>query len=363
MNKPLRVCMLGSSFNVRGGMTSVCRQLTSHHYGHGIEIEYIPTHEFGPILHRCGMFLRGYWKLFRMLCAHKVDLVHMHMSERGSFFRKYMIFCMVKHFHKPCVVHMHGAEFQVFYENASPALQKRIRRMLREVDKLVVLGKHWDEIVRNIEPAAKTLVINNAVAIPPVTAKWDEAETHLCYLGVLIPRKGVSDLLDALRLLLDHPDLPRPIRLTIAGSGEEAEALAKKCQDLGLSNYVTFTGWTAGPEKQSQLLSSQCFILPSYNEGLPVAILEALSCGLPVVTTDVGSINEAIEDSVNGYFVPVHEPHALADAIARTIQSREHWEKLSAGARKTAEDRFDENLLFESMEKLYLSLVREDSHE
>ncbi len=362
MKKTLRVCMVGSSFKVRGGMTSVCKQLSSHNYQHGIEIEYIPTHEFGPIPHRIGVFLKGYWKMLRLLCAGKVDLVHLHMSERGSFVRKYLIFRLAKRFRKPCVLHMHGAEFRIFYEKSGNFIQKRVRRMLRDTDRVVVLGQHWNDIVHEIEPQANTLVVNNAVPIPALSAEWDNAETHLCYLGVLIPRKGVSDLLDAMRLLLDRPDLPRPIRLTVVGSGEEADLLARKCRELHLSNYVTFAGWTSGIEKQSQLLNSQCFILPSYNEGLPVAILEALSCGLPVVTTNVGSINEAVADGVNGYFVPVHEPQALADAIFRVISSKEHWQELSAGAKNTARQRFDEQLLFKTAENLYLSLAGEENN-
>lgn len=361
MKENLHICMVGSSFTVRGGMTSVCKQLSAHPFGHNIAIHFIPTHEFGPIPHRCMVFLRGYLGLFRQLLGKKVDLVHMHMSERGSFYRKYLIHRLVKFFRKPDVLHMHGSDFREFYEGAAPRTQKRIRRMLRECDRVVVLGARWDDFVKKIEPRAKTLVINNAVAIPPLTARWDEAETHLCYMGVLIPRKGVSDLLRALRLLLDRQDLPRPVRLTIAGSGEEEDALIHLCQELGLRNHVTFLGWTRGEEKQSLLLSSQCFILPSYNEGLPVAILEAISCGLPVVTTDVGSTGEAVCDNVDGRFVPVGNPEALADGIADVISSREHWEALSRGARTIAATRFDEKLLFDQLEELYCTLAGEEA--
>ena len=88
-----------------------------------------------------------------------------------------------------------------------------------------------------------------------------------------------------------------------------------------------------------------------------MAILEAISCGLPVVSTNVGSINEAVSDGGNGRFVPVHDPAALADAIADVIRDRQRWERLSRNARETAVSRFDENLLFSQMENLYLSLV------
>ena len=357
MKENPHICMVGSAFTVRGGMTSVCKQLSSHTFGHGIQVTYIPTHEFGPKIHRCFVFLAGYLRVLGLLLSGRADLIHMHMSERGSFYRKYMIHRLVKWFGKPDVLHMHGSEFLEFYQKSRKGIQKRIRRMLLECDRVVVLGSYWDRIVHDIQPRARTLVINNAVAIPELTAQWDEAETHLCYMGVLIPRKGVADLLQAMGLLLSREDLPRPVRLTIAGSGEEENALMALCRELKLSSRVTFLGWTRGSEKQSLLLSSQCFILPSTHEGLPVAILEAISCGLPVVSTNVGSINEAVSDGGNGRFVPVHDPAALADAIADVIRDRQRWERLSRNARETAVSRFDENLLFSQMENLYLSLV------
>lgn len=358
LNNQLHIYMVGSAFTVRGGMTSVCRQLSEHAWGHHIQVHYIPTHEFGPRIHRCMVFLVGYLRLLWALLFRQVDLMHMHMSERGSFYRKYFVHRLVKFFRKPDILHMHGSDFREFYAKSRPFTKKRIHRLLTECDQVVVLGESWNQFVHDMEPQAKTLVINNAVSIPELRARWDAAETHLCYLGVLIPRKGVDDLLKAMALLLRRPDLPRPVRLTIAGSGEDEEALTALCRELELSNAVTFLGWTTGREKQSLLLSSQCFILPSHNEGLPVAILEALSCALPVVATNVGSNNEAVIDGTNGRFVPVQDPQALADAIFDTISSKSRWEALSANARKLAKARFDEKLLFSQLEQLYCSLIR-----
>ncbi len=357
MKENPHICMVGSAFSVRGGMTSVCKQLSRHDYGGGIRVHYIPTHEFGPKLHRCAVFLVGYLRVLWLLLTGRADLVHMHMSERGSFYRKYWIHRLAKAFGKPDIVHMHGSEFKEFYEGARPALQARIRRLLTECDRVVVLGSYWDGFVRSIAPGARTLVINNAIALPDATACWDPAEMHLCYMGVLIPRKGVDDLLRAMALLEGRTDLPRPIRLTVAGSGPEESRLMELTRELKLTGKVTFLGWTRGEEKLSLLLSSQCFVLPTSNEGLPVAILEALGCGLPVITTDVGSIGEAIADGENGCFVPVHDPAALARAIARISRDAEGWQRMSRNARRTAVEKFDERLLFEQIGAVYRTLL------
>lgn len=359
MKENPHICMVGSSFTVRGGMTSVCKQLSAHEFGHGIRIHYVPTHEFGSKPHRCRVFALGFFRVLGLLLTGRADLLHLHMSERGSFYRKYMIHRLAKLFGKPDVVHMHGADFLEFYRDSSGANQERIRRMLRECDRVIVLGKYWDRVVHEIAPEAKTLVINNAVSIPAGTVHWDEQETRLCYMGVLIPRKGVRDLLDAMAILLGREDLPRKISLTVAGSGQEEEALKNQCRTLGIQDRVRFLGWTGGGDKEALLLRSHCFILPSSNEGLPVTILEALSCGLPVVSTDVGSIGEAVKPGENGLFVPVHDPAALAEAIFRTIQSKAQWTRFSQNARHTAEARFSEDQLFDQMERLYCALLEE----
>lgn len=359
MEKQIYVCMLGSDLAVHGGMSAVVSQLLHHRWSQGLQIEYIPTHASGSALRRGLVFLRGYFHLRGLLKQGRADLVHLHMSQRGSFCRKYILHRLVKRYGGRDILHLHGSEFMAYYAGSSEKVKRRIRALLRECDRVLVLGKNWQHNVRDIEPRANICVLRNAVMIPQGAAKWDESQTELCYLGVLIPRKGVADLLHALKLL-QQQGLERPVHLTVAGTGEAEQYLQQLSRELGLEEQVRFTGWVDGEEKRKLLLSSQCFVLPSYNEGLPVCVLEAISCAVPTVSTNVGSVDEAIRDGENGRLVQPGDPQALAEAIRWVTSDRERWEVLSSSAKQTARDSFDERFIFAQLEELYFDLTGED---
>lgn len=358
MKKAIRVCMLGSDLSVRGGMSTVVSQLLRHQWSRDVQIEYIPTHETGTLLHRCLIFARGYLRLRRLLKQGRADLVHLHMSQRGSFCRKYILYKLARRYQVPIILHLHGSEFMQYYAAAPERTRARIQELLLRCDRVLTLGRNWARNVRSIEPRARLRVLHNAVEIPQTQAVWTETGSELCYLGVLTPRKGVGDLLYALKLLTRSE--PRPLHLTVAGTGEDQPRLEELCRELGLSDRVTFTGWIDDETKRQLLRNSQCFILPSYNEGLPVGILEALSYGVPTVSTNVGSTDEAVLDEKNGRLVQPGDPETLAEAIRYVTAGRETWERLSACARQTVRDGFDERYVFAQLEDIYTALLPEE---
>lgn len=359
MKKQVRVCMLGSDLAVRGGMSTVVSQLLRHQWSRQVQIEYIPTHESGPVSHRCRAFLHGYLRLRRLLQQGQVDLVHLHMSQRGSFQRKYLLFRLAKRYRVKVILHLHGSEFMEYYTDAPAKTKARIRQLLRGCDRVLVLGRNWARKVRGIEPRSRLQILLNAVELPQETAQWNEFRREICYLGVLVPRKGVGDLLQALQIL-QRRGLQPPVYLTVAGSGEDLPRLEAMCRELGISAQVCFPGWIDHEEKAATLRHCQCFVLPSYHEGLPVCVLEALSYGVPTVSTDVGSVDEAVRDCENGRLVPPGDPEVLAEAIRWVISDRDRWKYLSRRARDTARQEFDERAVFTQLEQLYFDLTSED---
>lgn len=357
MKQQIKVCMLGSAPAVRGGMSSVVGQILSH-YWENIRMQYISTHISGSAVKRILLFAQGYLRLLgKLLIPGSIDVVHMHMSYKGSFWRKYYLHKLVKLFRKPDIIHLHGSEFKKFYDTSSVRTQKKIRTLLRECDRLVVLGDAWAQTVLEIEPKTHVEILRNAVKIPENTVRWDAVKFEFLYLGVLIPRKCVDDLLHAMALV-ENPS----VHLTIAGSGAEEDTLRKLCSDLGLNEKVTFAGWTDGENKKNLLESCQCLVLPSENEGLPIAILEALAAGMPVISTGVGSIPEAVLDGKNGFIVPVHAPEKIAAAMAAVASSEENWQEMCISARETAREKFDETVFFDGLENLYRSMMGENQH-
>ena len=361
MRNMIYVTMVGTAPRGQGGVSSVVTQFLNHNWGETVSLTHINTHVSGNVFKRIHVFLSAYGKLlYEMLFERNTDIIHMHMSGNGSFYRKYLLHRMIKKFGMKDVIHLHASHFQTFYQNANTCVKKRIRRMLRECDRILVLGTYWKRVIIEIEPDAKVEILRNAVKIPKETSSWNETTYRLLYLGTLIERKGIPDLLEAMQILnCNHPALASRLQLLIAGSGPEEKALRIMVERMKLTSQVQFVGWIDGAQKSCLIQSVQCMVLPSYDEGLPVAILEILSYGIPVVSTDVGSIAEAVVDGQNGFLVPVHDPERIATAITEIFKSRMQWVSFSENARNLAKQYYDEEKMFAELERIYQELMNE----
>jgi glycosyltransferase involved in cell wall biosynthesis len=141
----------------------------------------------------------------------------------------------------------------------------------------------------------------------------ENADTLVC-VGRLSPEKGHVVLLDAFQQAVNEG---LQLRLLLVGDGQLREAIEQHVEEHGLSSRVQICGWLSGQQVRTALLRSRGLILPSFAEGLPVVIMEALALGRPVITTFVGGIPELVRDGVNGWLIPAGDVEALKGAIHR----------------------------------------------
>ena len=158
---------------------------------------------------------------------------------------------------------------------------------------------------------------------------------HAVSLGRLGIRKGSYDLIAAVGALDD--DLRGRLRLTLAGDGEVDELRAAVAA-AGLSDTIHVAGWLDPAARDELLRSAHIFVLPSHDEGLPMALLEAMAYGLAPVTTLVGSIGEAITDRVTGLVVEPGRPEQIAEALVELVKDDTLRAGLGAAARSRASD-------------------------
>src|SRR5690606_20518716 len=148
--------------------------------------------------------------------------------------------------------------------------------------------------------------------------------------------KGAYDLIDAMaRITRSHPS----VQLLLGGDGDLQEA-AERAKQLGVQDSVKLLGWVTGERKANLLSSASVFCLPSYNEGLPMSLLEAMASGLPVVTTPVGGIPEAVTDGREGYLVEPGDVGSLADKLRALIDNRILAREMGQEARKKALEKY-----------------------
>lgn len=162
------------------------------------------------------------------------------------------------------------------------------------------------------------------------------AAKRLVYTGRLASEKGLPILFDALsRLKARGYDL----ELTLLGDGVERKSLESLVRELGIADRVTFAGFVDQPTIRRVLEESDAFVLPSFAEGIPVALMEAMAIGLPVIGTHVGGISELIIDGETGQLAFASDPDGLAAAIARYADDYALCKRISSAAReKVARD-------------------------
>ena len=264
-----------------------------------------------------------------------------------------MLHKLCRVFHIKDIIHLHGSEFKQWYDSTNTITQKKIRKLLRECNVMIVLGNEWERRIFEIEPKTNIAVANNTVTIPSQVTNWNRNTFQILYLGVLIQRKGVHDLLYSVSILKKNGKLNNA-QFVIAGTGEEEQKLKKKCSVLDLEDVIRFNGWTHGEQKWQLMLESQLLVLPSYNEGLPMAVLEAMSYGLPIVASDVGDMSAAVQEGVNGYLISPGNPDQISEAINKILSKKQsEWTSLSTMSRIIAEEKFSDSNYMASFLNIY----------
>lgn len=349
----IKVLMIGNHPSVKGGITSVISQILKHDWeSEGVTLRFIPTYIEANNIKKILYFIIAYLKIFIQILFERPDVVYIHMSYRGSFQRKYIIHRLCKKFGIKDIVHLHGSEFKKWFYSLKSNQQKQVRNFLKECSSIIVLGLEWKNAISSIETEANIIVLSNTVEIKKDTVVWKNDKNKLLFLGVLIKRKGVGDLLEAVHIL-QKKNMFNGWKLIVAGTGEEEEILQVQTDKLGLNNLIEFTGWIDGEKKQELLRECQVLVLPSYNEGLPMAILEAMSYGMPVIATNVGDICSAVINEKNGYITEAGDVLALAEAIGKVIGDKDVWNIFSNASKVIIEEKFNEKNYFMDLMQIW----------
>lgn len=351
----IKVLMVGNDISVKGGITSVIKQLLNYKWkSKNISMHFIPTYIESSNFKKYIFFLISYIRIYFFIKKESPNILHIHMSYKGSFFRAYLIYLLCKKYKISVIVHLHGSKFKKWYDLCNNKTRLKIRKFLREVSAVIVLGDNWNKVIKKIEPNTRTLILSNTVKVSRKRVEW-RSPFNIIYLGVLIKRKGIFDLLAAISKVKN--DGFEKINCIIAGSGKEEKKLKERVSELNLEDCVTFTGWIAGENKKKLLLKSQMMILPSYNEGLPISILEAISVGMPVIATKVGDISSAVIDGKNGFLFVPGDVNKLTEDIETIIQNKKLYSKMVTYSKKIAVDNFSDSQYFTRICDLYKSVI------
>lgn len=350
----MRVLMIGAGRDVRGGVSSV----VNSYYDAGLdklcELTYLPTMEDGSKLKK--LFVAAGARLRFENLIKKNDILHVHMSSDNSFYRKAVFIRKAYKEGKKIIIHMHGSTFDLFYkERCNDTQKQQVRQIFAMADKVIALSEDWKEFLAEyICDEQKVMVIYNSVKIPE-TYRKDYTNRKILFLGILGQRKGTYDLIEAMpEILQKFPD----IHVYFGGDGERQLA-EQLCRDKGIEDKVTFLGWVRGAEKEQFLKECSIYVLPTYHEGMPMSILEAMSYGMAVASTYVGGIPHIITDGENGLLCEAGDRETLQKNLLRLLDDKKLRERLGQNARDMIKREFDAKESVKKIATLYTALSGE----
>jgi len=350
----LKVLMVGTSPEGKGGIATVVSVLQQAGFFERNSARYVVTHAEGSAWQKLRAALSSCWKVLTICLLERPAVVHVHSASRASFFRKSLLLLIARLCGRSTVFHLHGAEFRQFALQESGTLVRWwIRHTLNQSSVVITLSESWARFLREFAPSANVRVVANSVPVPPLSDAAQEQPARILFLGRAEQRKGIFDLLAAVAEL--QPRFPG-IRLVIGGDGDLAE-VARVAEQKGVAQSVSILGWVGAAQRETELAQATVFCLPSYDEGLPMAMLEAMAAGKAVVVTPVGGIPEAIVDRDNGLLVPPGNAGALAAALRTVFEDAALRAQVAAHARETIVRRFGTAVVMEQLAAIYQELA------
>ena len=266
--------------------------------------------------------------------------VHVNMAERLSIVRKGAVIVLSRAMGIPVVLHLHAAELHHSYPRMPKLLQAMTRWIFSLPASCVVLGTAAQQfVVRELRvPPSRVEIVFNGVPGPTVPRRLvkGNAVRRLLFVGNLSERKGVTDLLKA----LSRPGFEDlPLELVFAGDGDIA-GYQVKANALGLEKMVRFSGWVRQAEVADLMAQADLLVLPSYDEGLPLVILEALGNAVAVVCTPVGEIPSVLQHGVTAWFVEPGDVNGLAAALQGLLRQPDLINTLEKNGKALYEQKF-----------------------
>ncbi|NND80629.1 MAG: glycosyltransferase family 4 protein [Maribacter sp.] len=308
---------------------------------------------------------KDYWNFYRLLRNYDYSLVHLNPSLNvKSFFRDSIFAAICTLTKTKMIVFWHG--WQWAFE------RKTVRNMLiwfrmtyGKADSMLVLAKEFGDQLK-VYGYCKPVYQVTTVADPMffdleskyenrTVDKFKSKSLTFLFLSRIEKVKGIYEVLESFELLKKEY---ATITLKVAGTGGELKAVQKYIEDKELQG-VELLGWITGEEKIKAFSESDVYLLPSYGEGLPCSVLEAMAAGLPVITTEVGGIKDFFKDEVMGYLVKMKDPVDLSDKIRRIIDSPDNIGTMGRYNIEYARKRFTPQNVGSELERIYTETIKD----
>jgi glycosyltransferase involved in cell wall biosynthesis len=321
----------------------------------------------GDLQRNVGAFsdLRAFLALCRLIRQERPDVVHTHTAKAGTLGRLATVVVHPFRRHRPLVVHtFHGHVFEGYFSGAANLAVRSVERMLARVTDIVVTisPRQRDDIVARFGVASETQTVVvplgldlDALLMLPASAPdlraalgIGDGEIVIGYAGRMV---AVKDLETLLRAFARASAAVPALRLVLAGDGPERAAAEALAATLGIAGRTHFLGWT--DDLPRFYATTDFCALSSLNEGTPVAAIEAMAAGRPVVSTAVGGVADVVDQGITGVLVGARDVPAMSEAFLQLATDEGLRHRMGAAGRARALVRYSHARLVDDIERLY----------
>lgn len=348
------ILMIGTSFETMGGISTVVNAYRQHGLFKQCKVTYLTTHCDGSGLKKLAVAFKAIILFLFYMLFKNFSLVHIHLSSRASFFRKSFFILLCHLFRKPIILHLHGSEFKIFFDEELSGWKRVLAlKIFNSPTVIVTLSDEWNAWVSSTVTRPEVITIQNSINPPELQVGVSKNRQQILFLGRIGTRKGAYDLIEAMvEVVAKCPD----VILKMGGDGELEQA-GQMAREKGVAGNIEFVGWVRGEDKARLLAESGIYILPSYNEGMPMSVLEALSVGLPVISTMIGGIPEQVQDQVEGLLIEPGDIKGMADSINTILSDQAVYDSMSAAAKLKFDSQFSADIILPQLESLYARVL------
>ncbi len=294
------------------------------------------------------------------------DLVHAHGH---VYMSSYLAGKVAKKYNKPFILTQHNTfiDYQSLLNILEHLNDLTVgKAVLKDADRVITVSKETMKYVRRLgADKSKTSVIYNGVDIDRFhprnkgesRKKLGLPKNRKIILSVrrLVYKNGLDTLIESASLVArDHPDT----LIVVVGKGPSRKLMEDRIKELGIEDNIKLTGFVPDRLLPVYYDAADYFVLPSASgEGLPLVLLEAMACGLPVVATTVGGTPEIIMHMKNGVLVPARNPEAMAETISKLLSEERLGPAIGEEARRIVEERFTWEENFRQLQSIYSEFI------
>lgn len=356
-NQKTKIIITGPSLQRRGGVTFHAKTLLKSPLSESFQLAYFrvgPEYSDNKMTATLKLLATPFRFLFKLIIF-RPDVAHFNPSfDRKSLLRELPLLLLCRIFGCAGMVQFHGGTLHnLVQKNRLPFY---LKFMFKWANHVVLLTEIQKKLLLKFVAETKISVLPNMVDCSfELSSKTKKnGKITALFLSRLEKEKGVYDILESIPAVIEK--FPQACFL-FAGEGKDREKMEIICSESQFCDHVKFLGYIHEEEKSRFLSRGDVFLFPSQHpEGMPYALLEAMSHGLPIIATPVGAIPEIITNQENGFFVPTESPEILAETMIRLLSDFDLRKKMGQQNRQKVETFFNINVVCEKFKILYEKL-------